>query len=115
MPYKKGEIPKGAIPFVSGDPRINRNGRPKKPPELNEILADILNEERDGISAVTAIFAALREKAVKGDVQAIKELLDRAYGKPKQSVDVTSDGEAIHTPQIITTLSPSELSEYLKK
>lgn len=38
------------------------------------------------------IFNALAEKAEKGDVQAAKELLDRAWGKAPQSIDMTSGG-----------------------
>jgi hypothetical protein len=72
--WKKGE---------SGNP----NGRPKKLPELNILLADVLGEEKDGISAAEAILKAIRAKAAKGDTRAAELLLDRAYGKPKQTVD----------------------------
>ena len=37
---------------------------------------------------VKKIFAALAEKAEKGDVAAAKELFDRAWGKPDQAVVV---------------------------
>lgn len=72
--WKKGE---------SGNP----NGRPRKLPELHVLLADVLGEEKDGITAGEAILKALRAKASKGDVRAAEVLLDRAYGKPKQSID----------------------------
>jgi hypothetical protein len=77
-PFKKGE---------SGNP----NGRPRKLPELDKLLADVLGEEKDGVSAAEAILKALRLKASKGDVRAIEVMLDRAYGKPKQTIsaDVT--------------------------
>lgn len=76
--YEKGQ---------SGNP----NGRPKKLPELDKLLADVLGEEKDGVSAAEAILKALRLKAAKGDVRAIEVMLDRAYGKPKQTIsaDVT--------------------------
>lgn len=69
----------------------NPNGRPKKLPELDKLLADVLGEEKDGVSAAEAILKALRLKAAKGDVRAIEVMLDRAYGKPKQTIsaDVT--------------------------
>lgn len=35
------------------------------------------------------------EKAKKGDTQAFKELLDRGFGKVKDSVDLTTDGEKL--------------------
>ena len=70
--FKKGQ---------SGNP----NGRPRKLPELDKLLADVLGEEKDGITAGEAILKALRAKATKGDVRAAEVLLDRAYGKPKQT------------------------------
>jgi hypothetical protein len=84
-PFKKGE---------SGNP----NGRPKKIPNLDELLADVLGEEKDGIAAAKAILMALRAKATKGDVRAAEVLLDRAYGKAKQSVDHTTGGDKLHIP-----------------
>lgn len=85
-PFKKGQ---------SGNP----NGRPKKLPELDKLLADVLGEEKDGMTAGEAILKALRLKATKGDVRAAEVLLDRAYGKAKQSIDHTTQGEKlIFTP-----------------
>ena len=84
-PFKKGE---------SGNP----NGRPKKLPELDKLLADVLGEEKDGITAAEAILKALRAKATKGDIRAAEVLLDRGWGKAKQSMDITSDGKQIELP-----------------
>ena len=70
--FKKGQ---------SGNP----NGRPRKLPALDKLMADVLGEEKDGITAGEAILKALRAKATKGDVRAAEVLLDRAYGKPKQT------------------------------
>ena len=67
----------------------NPNGRPRKLPELDKLLADVLGEEKDGITAGEAILKALRAKASKGDVRAAEVLLDRAYGKPKQISETT--------------------------
>lgn len=92
MPFEKGKIPKGAKPFKKGKSG-NPNGRPKKLPQLDELLADVLGEEKDGIEAAKAILMALRAKATKGDVRAAEVLLDRAYGKAKQAIDVTSNNE----------------------
>jgi hypothetical protein len=77
-PFKKGE---------SGNP----NGRPKKIPELNVLLADVLGEEKDGIEAAKAILMALRQKATKGDVRAAEVLLNRAYGLPTQKSTTNGD------------------------
>ena len=79
-PPKEHQFKKGQ----SGNPK----GRPKKIPEIDKLLADVLSEEKDGIEAAKAILMALRAKATKGDVRAAEVLLDRAYGKAKQSIDV---------------------------
>jgi len=78
---KLRRIPKG----TSGNPK----GRPKKLPELDKLLADVLGEEKDGVTAAEVILKALRAKAAKGDIRAAEVLLDRAWGKAKQSTDVT--------------------------
>jgi hypothetical protein len=84
-PFKKGQ---------SGNPK----GRPKKLPELNKLLADVLGEEKDGVTAAEAILKALRAKAAKGDIRAAEVLLDRGYGKAKQAVEHSGKMEttAIH-------------------
>lgn len=43
---------------------------------------------------VVPIFEALYKKAVDGDVMAAKELIDRAWGKATQGVEVTGEGGA---------------------
>ena len=83
-PFKKGQ---------SGNPK----GRPKLP-NLKEACAAILADEKEGKKALEVILAALRAKAVKGDVRAAQELLDRAYGKSKQITDITSNGKDINIP-----------------
>ena len=82
--------------FESRPENINRKGRPKMP-DLREAIAKILNEEKDGKTALDAILAALRAKATKGDVRAAQELLDRGFGKSTQVIDAKVDG----TPKII--------------
>lgn len=72
---------------------INRKGQPPKLPDLDRLMAEILGEEKDGISAATAILRAIRAKASKGDIRAAEVLLDRGYGKPKQTNDINLDGE----------------------
>lgn len=75
-------------PGQSGNP----NGRPKELPKLDVLLADVLGEDKDGIEAAKAILMALRAKATKGDVRAAEVLLDRAYGKSKQVIDMNHGG-----------------------
>ena len=80
--FKKGQ---------SGNP----NGRPKKLPEIDKLLADVLGEEKDGLTAAEAILKALRAKASKGDIRAAEVLLDRAYGKAKQSIETQMTVEGV--------------------
>jgi len=80
-PFKKGQ---------SGNPK----GRPKLP-DLKDAIAKVLSEEKDGITALDAILSALRARAAKGDVRAAQELLDRGFGKSKQSMDLTTGGDKL--------------------
>jgi hypothetical protein len=45
----------------------------------------------------------LRDMATKGDIKAAHLLLDRAYGKAKQDIDITTQGEKVTVPTIIFT------------
>ena len=67
-------------PGQSGNP----NGRPKKLPEIDELLSEVLGDNGE---EATAILKALIAKAKKGDVRAAEVLLDRAYGKAKQDIN----------------------------
>jgi len=70
----------------SGNPK----GRPPKLPELDRLLDEVLGDEKDGITAAKAVLMALRAKAIKGDVRACEVLLNRAYGKAKEYLDLSS-------------------------
>jgi hypothetical protein len=85
-------FPKGK----SGNPK----GRPKLP-DIKEALAKVLAEEKDGYTALDATLMALRGKAVKGDVRAAEMLLDRAFGKPKQSIDHTTADQPLDLKQTV--------------
>ena len=78
-------------------------GRPKKLPALDLIMANVMGQEKDGITAAEAIIMKLREQAAKGDIKAAQLLLDRAYGKAKQNIDITTQGEKVTVPTIIFT------------
>jgi hypothetical protein len=89
-------------PFPKGN-NANPNGRPKKLPALDLIMANVMGQEKDGITAAEAIIMKLREQAAKGDIKAAQLLLDRAYGKSKQNIDITTQGEKVTVPTIIFT------------
>lgn len=91
-------------PFKKGvDPRRNLKGRPPKLPELDKLLAEVLGEDKDGITAAEAMIKAMRRKAMNGDVRAFEVLFNRAFGKVKEVVEHTGkDGEPIKTEQETT-------------
>ena len=70
--------------------RINKKGRPKLP-DLREVMAEILSEEKDGKTALKVIIAKLRQLAAGGNIKAAEVLLARGYGLPKQSVEHSGD------------------------
>jgi hypothetical protein len=79
--WKKGQ---------SGNPK----GRPKLP-DIKEAIAKTLTEKKTGkdgkkVSAIDTVLKALLIKAIQGDVRAAEVLLDRAYGKPNQALQVTN-------------------------
>lgn len=54
------------------------------------------------------LVTALLTKASKGDLRALEMYLDRLYGKPKNSTDITSGGEKL---DINVKLNKEELNE----
>jgi len=86
---RKGGTPENLVRPPKGGPSPNPNGRPKKLPQLDKLLADVLGEEKDGITAAEAILKKLRQMAAQGNLRAAEILLDRGYGKPRQAVDNT--------------------------
>ena len=104
MRFKKGEIPKGAKPFNKHPELINKEGRPKKLPELDKLLIDVLSDKKDGVTAAEAILRALRAKATKGDVRAIELILNRAYGKQLEKFEGTVT--QVEMPKIIIERDP---------
>jgi hypothetical protein len=80
---RKGGTPENLRPAQKGEVR-NPTGRPKKLPALDTLLAEIMGEEKEGISAADAILRKLRQMATQGNLRAAEILLDRAYGKAKQ-------------------------------
>ena len=118
-PFKKGQ---------SGNP----NGRPKKLPELDKLLADVLGEDvklkcnhaacdqgrmpdgsecpkcdggrktKTNQTVAEAILRKLRAMAASGNIRAAEILLDRAYGKAKQQIE---HGGSITIPAPIINLA----------
>ena len=84
-------------PFKPGDPRINRNGRPKKGKTLTDILEKHLRRRRfdddeKRRSAKELLAKQVIDLALAGDLTAIKYIFDRIDGKPTETVDTKHSG-----------------------
>ena len=83
-------------PFKKGDSRINRRGWPKK----GQSLTDILNyklDQKDGGGKMQreAVAEKLIDLAKGGDITAIRYIMDRVDGRPKETVSL--ENTAIET------------------
>jgi hypothetical protein len=104
MPKPENIIGKG---FDKRPQNINKNGRPPKLPALDELMAKVMGEMGEsGLTAMEAILKAQRSKAAKGDTRAAELLLDRAYGKAKQSIDLSNEDGSLNN---LGSLSTEEL------
>jgi hypothetical protein len=75
--------------FKKGNQLAKGNVFNRRVAELNKVLQNALTDEKM-IEACNAMI----EKAIAGDVAAFKVITDRAMGKPKMSVDITSENGA---------------------
>lgn len=87
---KKGGNPQNLKPFKKGQSG-NPKGRPKKLPKLDELLAEVLGDDSAGSTVAEQILRSLEKQARKGNVKAAELLLDRGYGKVKQSMELSGD------------------------
>ena len=82
------------MPFVKNDPRINRKGAPKRAwTWRSEIMKALERRTLDDIPMKQGVAEALVDKALQGDVHALRELGNRLDGLPKQSIEHSSDAE----------------------
>jgi Family of unknown function (DUF5681) len=81
----------------------NPKGRPKKIPELEALINDVFGDQ----DAMKQILTSLQAQAKKGNIRAAEIILDRAYGKPKQSIDHTTDGEKMNSNITVNILTPA--------
>ena len=87
-------------PFVKGDPRINLKGRPEGSldfkTKFNIFLNKVAKENKMTVEQVEEqLYAAAFTKAKGGSYKFFEDLMNRLYGKPQESLDLTSKGEKI--------------------
>lgn len=109
-------------PFKKGDPRINRNGRPKSFDALRALAQDIAHEKAkaggntvviDGHS-VTVAEAILRQWAQSKNPTLQRQFIEVAFGKVPQPVEHSGkDGGPIETNHThdLTGLDVDELKQ----
>ena len=88
----------------------NPNGRPKLP-DLKQAMTDLLADKANGKTALDQVLAKIRKMAVDGNLKAAEMLLDRAYGKPKQSIDHTTAGNELKAPVAIIFVDNADPSQ----
>lgn len=87
------------MPFSKGDPNINRNGRPPLGFSMRDEIAKALERQSlDGTPMKQGVAESLVDKALEGDIFAIKEINNRMDGLPPQSIDHTTNGKDLPTP-----------------
>jgi hypothetical protein len=84
------------MPFTKGSPNINRNGRPRKGQTVTDAINSVIGEKVVNfkghlISGKEAVARKLLELAISGDVPAIKYLMDRIDGPPRQEISISGD------------------------
>ena len=87
---KDGELDQRAF---SSKVNAQLAGRPKL--FASKLREAIIRRAEEGAEELSAV---LYNKALTGDVPAVKEMMDRALGKALQNVDVTTNGKDLPVP-----------------
>lgn len=91
-------------PFTKGDPRINRNGRPKGFDQLREMALRLCEEIWTSKSGDKARAVEVILRKMMADPRQMADFLEIAYGKVPTRVEVSTPTE----PIVITQLAPGE-------
>ena len=102
--WKKGESgnPAGRPPGIP-----NAKTRYKRLLELTSKKTNPVTGLEEEFTQLELMDMALFKKALSGNINAYKELLDRLEGKAQQSVDITTDGESLKS-----NLDPEQAKEF---
>jgi hypothetical protein len=82
------------VPFKKTGAAANPNGRPREPWSWSGLIREAMERKNlDGEPIKEAVANALVDKAIQGDVAAIKEIGNRIDGMPVQKNIVAGDDE----------------------
>lgn len=116
MPFKKGETPIGAKPFVkgqSGNPAGREKGAKTRATiarnwlEVAQTLKNPITNVTESMSQEDIMTLSLIKEAREGNVNAYKALMDSAYGAPKQEVGANHTG-TVNVVNLGVGLPPDE-------
>jgi len=77
------------------DKKSNRGGARKGAGRPTKADEQKLIERLDNIIEQDEVITKLKEMVMEGNFQAVKLYLEYRYGKPKESVDLTTNGENV--------------------
>jgi C4-type Zn-finger protein len=119
------------IPFQKGQSG-NPKGRPKKyvlsmktegykMTEINDTIQAMVGMNMEELKKVfesdkatileKTVAAALRKGLQKGELNNIETLLNRLYGKPKEKMDITTNGENITEPKYVINIIKTNIDD----
>jgi hypothetical protein len=97
----------------------NPGGRPKGPSLKAELIRHLGRKGEDGVRHADAIALTLIDMARDGNLEAIREILDRVDGKVPQQQQVTGDGggpvrvESYDIRLAVASIAPGPVSDRL--
>lgn len=99
-------------PFQAGQPSANPAGRPRQVATklLREMAAAPIEGGGEGETRLRRIVNQLLSKAEGGDLDAIKVVLDRLEGRPRQSISLDMN-ERERYEQMVENMMESEAAE----
>jgi len=115
--------PQTLKPYTKGDPRAVAGGKKSKRKSFDKRMQEWLESKikakiensTEEITVEEAMRQILFREANKGNVNAIKEVFDRAYGKSRQVIALGQDEDAAPVGVNISDIRAKQISERITK